>query len=79
MATNNQLRRRVDALTQDAALVWRDGISQLADLITPDMLARHEAGDATATDELWKMALTTYGADWLERMDKAAAVLGRDR
>jgi len=74
----NQLRRRVDALTQDAALTWRDGVNQLADLVTPDMLARHEAGDAGATDELWQLAVKTYGEAWLERMDKAAAVLGRD-
>lgn len=74
-----QLHRRVAALTQDAVLTWRDGISQLADLITPAMLARHEAGDTSATDELWQLALATYGADWLERMDKAAAVLGHDR
>jgi len=75
----DQLRRRVDALTQDAALVWRDGVNQLADLVSPELLARHEAGDTTATDELWKMAVERYGADWLQRMDKAAKVLGRDR
>lgn len=74
----NQLRRRVDALTQDAALTWRDGVNQLADLVSPDMLARYEAGDAGATDELWQLAVKTYGEAWLERMDKAAAVLGRD-
>ena len=78
MASNRQLRQRVDALTQDAALVWRDGVSQLADLVTPENLARFEAGDATATDELWQLAVKTYGEAWLERMDKAAAVLGRD-